>query len=102
MEFQVTKPLSCPDKSKIPCILSNIDFIPLEKVNVKKVRRLTLNDSEDEFDRLMLLLDNKEWADPVTETPLFNSVEIWELLRLATMKVQARILTELRVGFLND
>lgn len=80
MEFQVTKPLSCPDKSKIPCKLSNIDFIPVEKV--KKVRRLTLNDSEDEFGRLMLLLDNKEWDDPVTETPLLNSVEIWELVNL--------------------
>ncbi|MGW5983671.1 multicopper oxidase family protein [Bacillus mycoides] len=80
MEFQVTKRLPCPDKSKIPCKLSNIDFIPVEKV--KKVRRLTLNDSEDEFGRLMLLLDDKEWDDPVTETPLLNSVEIWELVNL--------------------
>lgn len=82
MEFQVTKPLSCPDKSKIPCLLSNIGFFPLKQVNVKKVRRLTLSDSEDEFGRPMLLLDNKEWDDPVTETPLLGSIEIWELVNL--------------------
>lgn len=82
MEFQVTKPLSCPDKSEIPCLLSNIEFIPLKEVEVRKVRRLTLSDSEDEFGRPMLLLDDKEWDDPVTETPLLDSIEIWELVNL--------------------
>ena len=49
---------------------------------MKKIRRLTLNDSQDEFGRLMLLFDDKEWMDPATETPLLNSVEIWELVNL--------------------
>jgi spore coat protein A len=60
--------------------LSHIDRIPLNKV--KKIRRLTLNDSQDEFGRLMLLFDDKEWMDPATETPLLSSVEIWELVNL--------------------
>lgn len=80
MEFQVTKFLSCPDQSRLPARLSHIDRIPLNKV--KKIRRLTLNDSQDEFGRLMLLFDDKEWIDPATETPLLNSVEIWELVNL--------------------
>jgi spore coat protein A len=80
MEFQVTKFLSCPDQSRLPSLLSHIDRIPLNKV--KKIRRLTLNDSQDEFGRLMLLFDDKEWMDPATETPLLNSVEIWELVNL--------------------
>lgn len=80
MEFQVTRFLSCPDQSRLPSLLSHIDRIPLNKV--KKIRRLTLNDSQDEFGRLMLLFDDKEWMDPATETPLLNSVEIWELVNL--------------------
>ncbi|MCM3733193.1 multicopper oxidase domain-containing protein [Fictibacillus nanhaiensis] len=78
MEFQVSKPLSYPDHSRIPSHLSYFEPIPLNKV--RKVRRITLNDSQDEYGRLMLLFDDKEWMDPPTETPLLNSVEIWELV----------------------
>jgi len=80
MEFQVTKSLPCPDQSRVPSLLRYIDRIPLNKV--KKIRRLTLNDSQDEFGRPMLLFDDKEWMDPATETPLLDSVEIWELVNL--------------------
>ncbi|MFC0190012.1 multicopper oxidase family protein [Fictibacillus aquaticus] len=78
MEFKVTKPLSRPDRSKVPPFLSHLPKIPLDQV--RKIRRITLNDSEDEFGRLMLLFDDKTWMDPPTETPLLNSVEIWELV----------------------
>ncbi|MFJ7511730.1 multicopper oxidase [Peribacillus simplex] len=77
MAFKVTKPLNGKDTSQVPAILSNIDHIPLTEV--KKVRHLTLVETQDEFGRPMLLLDGKEWDDPVTETPLLDSVEIWEL-----------------------
>ncbi|MGE7907215.1 multicopper oxidase family protein [Peribacillus sp. NPDC094092] len=77
MAFKVTKPLKGKDKSQVPAMLSNIDHIPLKEV--KKVRHLTLVETQDEFGRPMLLLDGKEWDDPVTETPLLDSVEIWEL-----------------------
>ncbi len=77
MAFKVTKPLKGKDNSQVPAILSNIDHIPLTEV--KKVRHLTLVETQDEFGRPMLLLDGKEWDDPVTETPLLDSVEIWEL-----------------------
>jgi spore coat protein A, manganese oxidase len=80
MEFRVTKPLSCSDHSKVPSFLSCIAPISLDKV--RKRRRITLNDSQDEFGRLMLLFDDKEWMDPATETPLLNSIEIWELVNL--------------------
>lgn len=77
MAFKVTKPLKGKDNSQVPAILSNINHIPLTEV--KKVRHLTLVETQDEFGRPMLLLDGKEWDDPVTETPLLDSVEIWEL-----------------------
>ncbi|WHY99335.1 multicopper oxidase family protein [Peribacillus simplex] len=77
MAFKVTKPLNGKDNSQVPAILSNIDHIPLTEV--KKVRHLTLVETQDEFGRPMLLLDGKEWDDPVTEAPLLDSVEIWEL-----------------------
>jgi spore coat protein A len=78
MQFRVTKPLTCPDHSRIPNHLSIIKPIPLSEV--RKVRRITLNDSEDQYGRLMLLFDDKMWMDPPTETPLIDSVEIWELV----------------------
>lgn len=78
MEIQVTKPLSSPDQSWVPLHLSHIE--PLSLNCVRKVRRLTLQDSQDEFGRLMLLFDDKTWMDPVTETPLLGSTEIWELV----------------------
>ncbi|MGG1575168.1 multicopper oxidase family protein [Fictibacillus sp. NRS-1165] len=80
MEFQVTKNLASPDQSRVPSLLTRIDPIPLNRV--RKVRRITLQDSHDEFGRLMLLFDDKKWDDPVTETPLLNSVEVWELVNL--------------------
>lgn len=80
MEFRVSKSLSCPDQSKVPLLLSRIEPIRVNKV--RKIRRITLNDSQDEYDRLMLLFDDKEWMDPATETPLLNSIEIWELVNL--------------------
>lgn len=80
MEFRVNIPLLSPDHSRVPSHLSCINPISLDKV--RKVRRITLNDSEDEFGRLMLLFDDKSWMDPPTETPLLDSIEIWELVNL--------------------
>ncbi|RNB89981.1 copper oxidase [Brevibacillus fluminis] len=77
MAFKVTKQLNEKDHSQVPSILSKIDRIPLKAV--KKVRHLTLDETQDEYGRPMLLLNGFEWDDPVTETPLLDSIEIWEL-----------------------
>ncbi|MFC7372455.1 multicopper oxidase family protein [Fictibacillus iocasae] len=78
MQFKVAKELCAPDRSQVPEHLSTLPPIPLDQV--RKIRRITLNDSEDEYGRLMLLFDDKTWSDHPTETPLIGSVEIWELV----------------------
>lgn len=78
MQFRVTRPLSSKDKSSIPGQLSHPPRFPLNRV--RKLRNLSLVESTDRFGRLMLLLDNKKWADPVTEKPLLGSFELWQLI----------------------
>ncbi len=80
MKFKVTIPLRCKDTSKIPYKLR-----PVPKIRedcVKKTRDLLLVERTDidEFGRLMLLLDNKTWDDPVSEDPKLGTTEIWRLI----------------------
>ena len=48
-----------------------------------KTRTMTLSEYMDPVTHAMLmLLNGKHWHEPVTETPLAGSVEIWELVNL--------------------
>jgi spore coat protein A len=48
-----------------------------------KTRQLTLGERDSGTgDPLMLLLNDTPWSAPVTEKPLLDTVEIWELLNL--------------------
>src|SRR5699024_1787074 len=80
MQFQVVKPLKRQDTSKIPKQLTNITS--LKQDYVKAIRYLTLNGKTDKLGRPLLLLDNKKWADPVTEKPRLGTTEIWSLMNL--------------------
>lgn len=79
MEFRVV-PLVKPDTSKVPKKLSN--FKRLNKSFVVRTRNLSLNEGLDEFGRLKLLLDNREWDFPITEKPLLNTIEEWNLINV--------------------
>lgn len=57
MQFRVTKPLSEPDTSRIPNILSEIPS--LTNNPIQTLRYVKLTGSTDEFGRPLLLLDNK-------------------------------------------
>ncbi|WP_371068537.1 multicopper oxidase family protein [Sediminibacillus sp. JSM 1682029] len=80
MQFRVTKPLSRKDTSKIPRHLSRIPS--LKQNNITAIRQLKLVGSTDEYDRPLLLLDNKKWHDPVTEKPELGTTEIWSLVNV--------------------
>ncbi|HLR60868.1 MAG TPA: multicopper oxidase [Lentibacillus sp.] len=75
MQFKVNLPLSTEDRSRIP---RNLTRIPsLRQNNIKHIRNLKLIGSTDNLGRPLLLLNNKKWGDPVTETPELGSTEVW-------------------------
>ncbi|SFB10779.1 Multicopper oxidase [Lentibacillus halodurans] len=80
MQFRVNLPLSSEDKSRIPRILARIPS--LNENNIQCIRNLKLVGSTDNLGRPLLLLDNKEWMAPVTETPELGSTEIWSFINV--------------------
>ncbi|NYF91722.1 multicopper oxidase [Tunturiibacter empetritectus] len=67
--------------ASIPSTLRSIDPIPESAATT--TRTITLNEYLDKIGNSMLmLLNNKHWHEPVTETPRLNSTEIWEFVNL--------------------
>ncbi len=78
IQFRVRKHTCKPDSNEIPTRLSCLEQLNPEEAVI--IRRNTLIESTDEFGRLKLLLNNKEWDQlPITETPKNGQIEIWEL-----------------------
>lgn len=78
MQFRVNRPLSSKDTSSIPRQLSILPPVSLNQV--KRVRNLSLDESTDQFGRLLMLLENKRWDAPVTTKPRLGSQELWQLI----------------------
>lgn len=82
MRFDVVLPLSQKDTSRIPATL--VPEQPLEEKMADKIRLLTLNGTQDEYGRPLLLLDHRMWHDPVTEKPEIGTTEIWKFINETT------------------
>lgn len=80
MQFRVILPLSARDTSIIPDEFYQIPGIP--ESSAVKTRDLTLIETQDSLGRLLLLLDGLKWDDPITEMPVLNTVEIWNLINV--------------------
>jgi len=79
LEFRVAKQSTSPASVPAPKTLRTIQRIPESSATV--TRTITLNEYQDRVaNPMVMLLNNKHWHEPVTETPKLNSTEIWEFV----------------------
>ena len=78
MLFRVAK-TGAPDTSVLSTGLRPVPRIP--EASAVKTRVLTVGEMDDKTGMAkMMLLNNSHWDMPITENPVLDSVEIWELL----------------------
>jgi spore coat protein A, manganese oxidase len=83
MKFIVGTRVKCEDKSTVPEDLFPYHSVmhSLEERNVAyKERTLHLDESTDDFGRVLHLLNNKMWQDPPTEIAELDTIEVWHLV----------------------
>jgi len=69
------------DSSTLPSTLRHLTRIP--ESDAIKTRRLTLDENMDMVNQSMgMLLNNTPWHMPITEKPVLDTTEIWELVNL--------------------
>ena len=61
-----------------PEVLREVPRTP--RASAVKVRTLSLDEYEEPVHGMLMLLNKSRWRDPVTETPVLDSVEIWEFV----------------------
>jgi spore coat protein A len=78
MLFKVADKVSAPDTSSLPMHMK-----PITRFNPKsaaRTRRIVLDQMLMPGASPMMTLNGKRWSDPIEETPVRGTTEIWELL----------------------
>jgi spore coat protein A, manganese oxidase len=79
MQFRVTRPLSRPDTSEVPTFLRTVPRIPARSAAV--VRDISIREFKDEDeDPILAQLGDRDYDDPVLETPVLGTAEIWRFI----------------------
>ncbi len=83
LEFRVAKQSPSPIPSTVPISIPKT-LRPVQRIpesTATTTRTITLNEYRDRVaNPMIMLLNNKRWHEPVTETPKLNSTEIWEFV----------------------
>ncbi len=80
LQFRVSA-TAAPKARPMPARLRRI--APIDPASAARTRTLTLTDRTDRATgRMLMLLDGRRWADPVTEQPELDTTEIWSLVNL--------------------
>lgn len=80
MQFRVSAG-SVQDTSRLPETLRPVKRIA--EMEAARTREMTLNQFDgDNGEPMVMLLNRRHWADPVTETVKLGSTEIWTLINL--------------------
>ncbi|HHT9145644.1 MAG: multicopper oxidase [Candidatus Brocadiaceae bacterium] len=80
MKFVVKSNVTEHDTSSLPSKLKTLNRIT--EASAIAERDIILSEGEDNFGRLMSLINNSEWSDPITEKPTLGTNEIWSLINL--------------------
>ncbi|MER1999953.1 MAG: multicopper oxidase, partial [Lysinibacillus sp.] len=78
LKFKVTARLKRKDMSEIPTLIE--PTMGVHEEHAHTIRNLPLTTTLDRYGRLMLLLGDKMYHDPVSEKPSLDSVEVWNLI----------------------
>ncbi len=80
LEFRVA-PATASPATPMPSRLRPL--VPLDPAAAVRTRTLTLTDGADRATgRMQMLLGGRRWAEPVTEQPELDTLEIWSLVNL--------------------
>ena len=80
MQFRVTRGAT-RDDSSLPRTLRPV--ARLDPASAVRTRMLTLNEYDDPTgETMMMLLNATYWHQPITEKPIINTTEIWNLINL--------------------
>jgi len=79
MQFRVMSNASSKDTTVVPATL--LPYQPISQSSAVRTRELVLAEYDDALgDTIIDLLGNANWDDPVTENPVLDTVEIWDLI----------------------
>jgi spore coat protein A len=80
IQFRVSS-VKVEDTSRVPPLLRTIQRIPESQAIC--TREMTLNEFDSDYgEAMVMLLNRKRWAEPVTEIVKLDTTEIWSLINL--------------------